>query len=104
MTNDTDATVGGRVAPGEAGRVSRPSDASAETGLDTAASLPTRPAEQEGPELSIVTPLDVPGQPRLDLDRALEAILCIADEPLSVVTLAAAVARPVAEIRAAIAR
>ena len=38
--------------------------------------------EHEGPELSIVTPLDVPGQPRLDLDRALEAILFIADEPL----------------------
>lgn len=46
----------------------------------------------------------MPGQPRLDLDRALEAILFIADEPLSVVTLAAAVARPVAEVRAAIAR
>ncbi|MFC9559574.1 SMC-Scp complex subunit ScpB [Agromyces sp. NPDC056965] len=57
-----------------------------------------------GPELSIVTPLDVPGQPRLDLDRALEAILFIADEPQSVVSLAAAVARPVAEVRAAIAR
>ncbi|MFD4423174.1 SMC-Scp complex subunit ScpB [Agromyces sp. NPDC058484] len=57
-----------------------------------------------GPELSIVTPLDVPGQPRLDLDRALEAILFIADEPLSVVHLAAAVARPLAEVRAAIAR
>ena len=58
----------------------------------------------EGPELSIVTPLDVPGQPRLDLDRAIEAILFIADEPQSVVHLAAAVARPVAEVRAAIAR
>ncbi|MFB6608691.1 SMC-Scp complex subunit ScpB [Agromyces sp. NPDC056379] len=61
-------------------------------------------AEAGGPELSIVTPLDVPGQPRLDLDRALEAILFIADEPQSVVSLAAAVARPVAEVRAAIAR
>ncbi|MDR6906935.1 segregation and condensation protein B [Agromyces sp. 3263] len=58
----------------------------------------------QGPELSIVTPLDVPGQPHLDLDRALEAILFIADEPLSIVTLAAAVARPVAEVRASIAR
>ncbi len=58
----------------------------------------------EGPELSIVTPLDVPGQPRLDLDRAIEAILFIADEPQSIVHLAAAVARPVAEVRAAIAR
>ncbi len=61
-------------------------------------------ATAEGPELSIVTPLDVPGQPRLDLDRAIEAILFIADEPQSVVHLAAAVARPVAEVRAAIAR
>ena len=52
------------------------------------------------PRLSVVTPLDVPGQPRLDLDRALEAILFIADEPQSVVHLAAAVARPVAEVRA----
>jgi len=55
-------------------------------------------------ELSVATPLDVPGQPRLDLDRALEAILFIADEPMGVVTLAAAVARPVAEVKAAIAR
>ncbi len=61
-------------------------------------------AEGAGPELSVVTPLDVPGQPRLDLDRALEAILFIADEPQSVVHLAAAVARPVAEVRASIAR
>ena len=58
----------------------------------------------DGPEFSVATPLDVPGQPRLDLDRALEAILFIADEPQSVVHLAAAVARPVAEVRAAIAR
>ena len=58
----------------------------------------------EGPELSIVTPLDVPGQPRLDLDRSIEAILFVADEPQSVVHLAAAVGRPVAEIRAAIGR
>ena len=69
-----------------------------------AAGMTDASEERIGPELSIVTPLDVPGQPRLDLDRALEAILFIADEPLSVVTLAAAVARPVAEVRAAIAR
>ncbi|WP_082462201.1 SMC-Scp complex subunit ScpB [Agromyces sp. Leaf222] len=78
-------------------------------GPDTAAEHPTRPDDEvdgatEGPELSIVTPLDVPGQPHLDLDRALEAILFIADEPQSVVHLAAAVQRPVAEVRAAIAR
>ena len=60
--------------------------------------------EGAGPELSVATPLDVPGQPRLDLDRALEAILFIADEPQSVVHLAAAVSPPVAEVRASIAR
>ncbi|UOQ89500.1 SMC-Scp complex subunit ScpB [Agromyces endophyticus] len=58
----------------------------------------------DGPELSVATPLDVPGQPHIDLDRAIEAILFIADEPQSVVHLAAAVARPVAEVRASIAR
>ncbi|GGI48526.1 segregation and condensation protein B [Agromyces flavus] len=57
-----------------------------------------------GPEVSVVTPLDVPGQPRLDLDRALEALLFVADEPQSLVHLAAAVARPIAEVKAAIAR
>ncbi|WP_395243393.1 SMC-Scp complex subunit ScpB [Agromyces sp. MMS24-K17] len=61
-------------------------------------------ADAAAPELSVATPLDVPGQPHLDLDRALEAILFVADEPQGVVTLAAAVARPVAEVRAAIAR
>lgn len=55
-------------------------------------------------ELSVATPLDVPGQPRLDLDRAIEAILFVADEPLGVIALAAAVARPVIEVKAAIAR
>jgi len=58
----------------------------------------------DGPELSVATPLDVPGQPHIDLDRAIEVILFIADEPQSVVHLAAAVARPVAEVRASIAR
>lgn len=61
-------------------------------------------ASESDRELSVATPLDVPGQPRLDLDRALEAILFVADEPLGVVSLAAAVARPVAEVKAAIAR
>ena len=73
-------------------------------GIETPPATPRPAAGESGPELSIVTPLDVPGQPRLDLDRALEAILFIADEPQSVVHLAAAVARPVAEVRASIAR
>jgi segregation and condensation protein B len=71
---------------------------------DAAVDAVSEATGERGPELSIATPLDVPGQPRLDLDRALEAILFIADEPQSVVHLAAAVARPVAEVRAAIAR
>jgi segregation and condensation protein B len=73
-------------------------------GLETPAEPAPRPAQDDGPEVSVATPLDVPGQPRLDLDRAIESILFIADEPQSVVHLAAAVARPVAEVRAAIAR
>lgn len=96
MTNDTDAAetdaTAADTSPGAVEAVT------GETSDDGA------PHAVDGPELSIVTPLDVPGQPRLDLDRALEAILFIADEPLSVVTLAAAVARPVAEVRASIAR
>ena len=79
-------------------------DPDAATVTDAATDAEARADDQQGPELSIVTPLDVPGQLHLDLDRALEAILFIADEPLSIVTLAAAVARPVAEVRASIAR
>lgn len=89
MTNETDAVTEAATDATEL------TDATASTDAST---------EGDGPELSISTPLDVPGQPRLDLDRALEAILFIADEPQSVVHLAAAVARPVAEVRAAIAR
>jgi len=73
-------------------------------GPETPPERAPRPAPGDGPEVSVATPLDVPGQPGLDLDRAIEAILFIADEPQSVVHLAAAVARPVAEVRAAIAR
>lgn len=90
MTSDTDAVID------EGAEVSSPD-------FETPPSSAARPAE-DGPELSISTPLDVPGQPHLDLDRALEAILFIADEPQSVVSLAAAVARPVAEVRSSIAR
>ncbi|MGR0320526.1 SMC-Scp complex subunit ScpB [Agromyces sp. ZXT2-3] len=70
-------------------------DAAAAAAADTAAT---------GPEVSISTPLDVPGQPRLDLDRAIEALLFIADEPQGLVHLAAAVARPIAEVKASLAR
>ncbi|WP_159602046.1 SMC-Scp complex subunit ScpB [Agromyces humi] len=94
MTNDPDAATVTDAA----------SEPDAATDADDAPDAETHADDQQGPELSIVTPLDVPGQPHLDLDRALEAILFIADEPLSIVTLAAAVARPVAEVRASIAR
>jgi segregation and condensation protein B len=73
-------------------------------GIETPPAAPRPAVGESGPELSIVTPLDVPGQPRLDLDRSIEAILFVADEPQSVVHLAAAVGRPVAEVRAAIER
>jgi segregation and condensation protein B len=40
----------------------------------------------------------------VDIDRALEAVLMVADEPQSLVNLATAVGRPVAAVRAAIGR
>jgi segregation and condensation protein B len=86
----------------------------AATGLETPAEPAPPPAHgtpadpagppADPPEISVSTPLDVPGQAHLDLDRALEAILFITDEPQSLVHLAAAVQRPLAEVRAAIAR
>jgi segregation and condensation protein B len=96
MTSDTDA------AETDAAATETPAVVAGVPAGDAAGGDSPHPVD--GPELSIATPLDVPGQPRLDLDRALEAILFIADEPLSVVTIAAAVARPVAEVRASIAR
>lgn len=42
--------------------------------------------------------------PQLDLDRSLEAVLMIADEPQSVVSLATSLGAPVATVRAALAR
>ncbi|WP_430646697.1 SMC-Scp complex subunit ScpB [Agromyces sp. GXS1127] len=72
---------------------------------ETDATTPTEDdADDERPEVSVATPLDVPGQPSLDLDRAIEALLFIADEPQGLVHLAAAVARPIAEVKASIAR
>lgn len=40
----------------------------------------------------------------VDLDRALEAMLMVADEPVSLVSLAAATSRPVSDVRAAVDR
>ncbi|RRJ85658.1 SMC-Scp complex subunit ScpB [Gulosibacter macacae] len=42
--------------------------------------------------------------PQVDLERALEAILFVTDEPIGVVALAAAVSHPVAQVRDAVAR
>lgn len=56
--------------------------------LETATSSPPRPADASS----------------TDLDRTLEAILMVADEPQSLVALATAVGRPVAEVAAAVAR
>ncbi|MWB99891.1 SMC-Scp complex subunit ScpB [Agromyces seonyuensis] len=99
MTSDLDATG--------ASAEERSADAAYDTAADPVSEPergPIADPASEGPELSVATPLDVPGQPSLDLDRALEAILFVADEPQSIVQLAAAVARPVAEVKAAIRR
>lgn len=47
---------------------------------------------------------DLDEQPGVDLDRAVEAILFVADEPLSLVTIAGAVSRPVSDVRASVGR
>ncbi|MBF4458951.1 SMC-Scp complex subunit ScpB [Pseudoclavibacter sp. VKM Ac-2867] len=49
-------------------------------------------------------PSDRGEQPSVELDRAVEAILFVADEPLSLVTIAGAVSRPVSDVRASIGR
>ncbi|MGO2751632.1 MAG: SMC-Scp complex subunit ScpB [Pseudoclavibacter sp.] len=47
---------------------------------------------------------DLREQPGIELDRAVEAILFVADEPLSLVTIAGAVSRPVSDVRASVGR
>lgn len=47
---------------------------------------------------------DTETEPRLDVERALEALLMIAEEPQSIVTLATAVGAPVPAVRQAIER
>ena len=47
---------------------------------------------------------DLREQPGVELDRAVEAILFVADEPLSLVTIAGAVSRPVSDVRASVGR
>jgi segregation and condensation protein B len=61
-------------------------------------------AEGEGAELAAATAVDeVPAPPR-DVERALEAILMVVDEPQSVVSLATALATPVPAVRQSIER
>jgi segregation and condensation protein B len=52
-------------------------------------------------EATVVTEAEIEA-PAIDIERALEAILMVADEPLSVVLLATAVSAPVKRVRAAI--
>ncbi len=86
VESDADATAGldgvgepaGAVLPGDA------ADPDATTGPDDAT---------EGSPL-----------PALDIDRALEAILMVADEPQSLVSLATAISRPVPVVRQAVER
>ncbi|GGE91237.1 SMC-Scp complex subunit ScpB [Mycetocola zhadangensis] len=58
----------------------------------------TRLPETDAPDVASATP------PASDIDRALEAILMIADEPQSVVSLATALRSPVKAVHAAIDR
>lgn len=60
--------------------------------------------ELSGDELSGATSIDEAGSDAAALDRRLEAVLLVADEPLAVVTLATAVGVPVAIVRESIAR
>lgn len=53
---------------------------------------------------STVTDVSASTDARTELDARLEAILMIADEPISVVSLATAVDQPIAEVKAAIER
>lgn len=82
-----EAEIVGRV--GDEGAVSRPGDDTVGEGFDTVAARPTQPTEVA---------------PAVDLDRAIEAILMITDEPQGVVAVATAVSQPVAAVREAIAR
>lgn len=56
------------------------------------------------PDSEPETEIKPSGDAVIDIDRALEAILLIADEPQSLMHLATAVARPVAEVAAAVTR
>lgn len=63
----------------------------------------TRVSEVEVPAIEVDGAADVADvQAEIDVERALEAILMVADEPLSVVMLATAVSAPVKRVRAAI--
>lgn len=57
------------------------------------------PTDVEASEADTTTP-----GPEVDIDRALEAVLLVADEPQGLVHLATAVGRPIAEVQASVGR
>ncbi|TPW73740.1 SMC-Scp complex subunit ScpB [Schumannella sp. 10F1B-5-1] len=87
-------------------------DAPAQTDLEAETDRETVDAADAAPDAADVAEADVaeaaPDAPRrppvADLDRALEAILMVVDEPQSLVALASAVDAPVKTVREAVAR
>lgn len=67
---------------------------------------PARPVgrEQSSEQDETVSPPTGQRPEPVDLDRALEAMLIVADEPVPLLGLATSVSRPVGEVRAALAR
>ncbi|GGA54363.1 hypothetical protein GCM10011490_00140 [Pseudoclavibacter endophyticus] len=63
-------------------------------------------ARDEAVDEDVPVPSGTPGgaDAPVDLDRAIEAMLMVADEPISLVSLATATSRPVGDVRAAVAR
>jgi segregation and condensation protein B len=56
------------------------------------------------PDDALLTEEEAPARAPLDLERALEAILMVADEPLPLVTLATALSAPIAAVRQSVER
>jgi len=83
------------------------------TARPLSAAAQTAPAQPVPADVPTAVPADLPADLPADvpaaaparlLDRQLEALLMVADEPQSLVLLATAVARPVADVRASVAR
>jgi segregation and condensation protein B len=56
------------------------------------------------PDDAVLTEDEAPARAPLDLERALEAVLMVADEPLPLVTLATALGAPIAAVRQSVER